>query len=439
MDNDNEFNYSSDNNFKQIPTKNKRGFGKTVFIPFVSGIIGAALVVGVCFGVPTVKNKIFNLNSSTSSESNSSGSSKSSNSEYNAKLMDIAEYSETSVAVAESVLPSVVGITVEYNVSSFGQTGVATATGSGVIISEDGYIITNNHVINAESSSIYYQVTEATSIKVHLYGDDDDVQYDAEVIGSDSTSDLAVLKIEPKESLTAIKIGDSDNLRVGEFVMAVGNPLGLDSSVTCGVISALDREVTDSEGNAYLTIQTDAAINSGNSGGALVNSKGELIGINSLKLSNSSSSETTIEGIGFAIPINSSMDVINQLIEYGSVKRPYIGITGSSLTEALAERYNYPVGVYVESVEDDGPAKAAGLEVGDVITEVEGQAVKSVEEINRIKNTYSIGDTITLKVYRDNDYIDVKLTLGEMPEETEETESPTLQDQSNLYNYYYQY
>ena len=439
MDNDNEFNYSSDNNFKQIPTKNKRGFGKTVFIPFVSGIIGAALVVGVCFGVPTVKNKIFNLNSSTTSESNSSDSSKSSNSEYNAKLMDIAEYSETSVAVAESVLPSVVGITVEYNVSSFGQTGVATATGSGVIISEDGYIITNNHVINAESSSIYYQVTEATSIKVHLYGDDDDVQYDAEVVGSDSTSDLAVLKIEPKESLTAIKIGDSDNLRVGEFVMAVGNPLGLDSSVTCGVISALDREVTDSEGNTYLTIQTDAAINSGNSGGALVNSKGELIGINSLKLSNSSSSETTIEGIGFAIPINSSMDVINQLIEYGSVKRPYIGITGSSLTEALAERYNYPVGVYVESVEDDGPAKDAGLEVGDVITEVEGQAVKSVEEINRIKNTYSIGDTITLKVYRDNDYIDVKLTLGEMPEETEETESPTLQDQSNLYNYYYQY
>lgn len=439
MDNDNEFNYSSDNNFKQIPSKNKNGFGKTIFIPFISGIVGAALVVGICFGVPNVKNKIFNLNSSTTSESQSSGSSKSSNSEYNAKLMDIAEYSETSVAVAESVLPSVVGITVEYNVSSFGQTGVATATGSGVIISEDGYIITNNHVINAESSSIYYQVTEATSIKVHLYGDDDDVQYDAEVVGSDSTSDLAVLKIEPKEDLTAIKIGDSDNLRVGEFVMAVGNPLGLDSSITCGVISALDREVTDSEGNTYLTIQTDAAINSGNSGGALVNSKGELIGINSLKLSNSSSSETTIEGIGFAIPINSSMDVINQLIEYGTVKRPYIGITGSSLTEALAERYNYPVGVYVESVEDDGPAKDAGLEVGDVITEVEGQAVKSVEEINRIKNTYSIGDTITLKVYRDNDYIDVDITLGETPEETDESESPTVQNQSDLYNYYYQY
>lgn len=438
MDNDNEFNYSSDNNFKQVPVKSKNSFGKTVFVPLISGIVGAALVVGVCFGVPSVKERLIGLNSSTASENGSSNSSTSANSEYNATLMDIAEYSETSVAVAESVLPSVVGITVEYNVSSFGQSGIATATGSGVIISEDGYIITNNHVINAESSSVYYQVTEATSIKVHLYGDSDDVQYEAEVVGSDSTSDLAVLKIEPDQKLTAIKIGDSDNLRVGEFVMAVGNPLGLDSSVTCGVISALNREVTDSEGNTYLTIQTDAAINSGNSGGALVNSKGELIGINSLKLSNSSSSETTIEGIGFAIPVNSSMDIIDQLIEYGTVRRPYIGITGSSLTEALAERYNYPVGVYVESVEEGGPAEEAGLEVGDVITEVEGQAVGSVEEINTIKNTYSIGDTISLTIYRDNDYTTVDVTLGETPEETEE-ETPTLEDQSDFYNYYFNY
>ena len=266
----------------------------------------------------------------------------------------------------------------------------------------------------------------------------DDVQYEAEVVGSDSTSDLAVLKIEPDQELTAIKIGDSDNLRVGEFVMAVGNPLGLDSSVTCGVISALNREVTDSDGNTYLTIQTDAAINSGNSGGALVNSKGELIGINSLKLSNSSSSETTIEGIGFAIPVNSSMDIIDQLIEYGTVRRPYIGISGSSLTEALSERYNYPVGVYVESVEEGGPAEEAGLEVGDVITEVDGQAVESVEEINTIKNTYSIGDTISLTVYRNNDYITIDVTLGETPEETEE-ETPTLENQSDLYNYYFNY
>lgn len=434
MDNDNEFNYSSDNNFKQVPSKNKNGFGKTVLLPFVSGIVGASLVLGVCFGVPNIRERIFGGTNSSNTSGNSQSSSISSNSEYNATLMDIAEYSETSVAVAEAVLPSVVGITVDYSVSSFGQTGTASASGSGVIISEDGYIITNNHVINAESSSTYYQITEATSIRVHLYGDDDDVQYEATVVGSDSTSDLAVLKIEPAETLTAITIGDSDNLRVGEFVMAVGNPLGLDSSVTTGIISALNREVTDSEGNTYITIQTDAAINSGNSGGALVNSKGELIGINSLKLSNSSSSETTIEGIGFAIPVNSSMDIINQLIEYGTVIRPYIGITGSSLTEALAERYNYPVGVYVESVLDDGPANGV-LEVGDVITEVESESVTSVDEINRIKNTYSVGDTISLTVYRDGDYITVEITLVETPEETED--SVTAQDQSNYNNYYY--
>lgn len=441
MENDNEFNYNNDNNFKQVPKKPNNGFGKAVLVPFVSGIVGATLVFGVCFGVPSIKEKLFNSNNATLENDSSSSSSQSNNSSYDATLMDIAEYSETSVAVAESVLPSVVGITVTYNVSSFGQTGTASATGSGVIISEDGYIITNNHVINASSSSSYYQITEATSIKVHIYGDDDDVQYDATVVGSDSDSDLAVLKIETNDTLTAITIGDSDNLKVGEFVMAVGNPLGLDSSVTCGVISALNREVTDSEGNTYTTIQTDAAINSGNSGGALVNSKGELIGINSLKLSSSSSSSTSIEGIGFAIPINSSMDIINQLIEYGTVKRPYIGITGSSLTEALAERYNYPVGVYVESILDDGPAKDSGLEVGDVITEVEGTAVTSVDEINEIKNTYSIGDTISLTVYRDGDYLTIEITLAETPDDsTEESSSTssTIQNQSNYYNSFYQ-
>ena len=291
MDNENEFNYSPNNNFKQVPNpKNSIGFGKTVVIPFISGILGASLILGVGLGVPSIRNNILNkANIATTQEnetSNKVDSSKnvSKNSSYSAKLMDLAQYSETAVAVAEQALPSVVGITVTYNVSTFSGSTTATATGSGVIISEDGYIITNNHVVNSESSSYFYQVTEATSIKIHLYGDDDDVLYDAKVIGSDSSTDLAVLKIEA-EDLNAIEIGDSDNLRVGEFVMAVGNPLGLDSSVTSGIISALDRKVDDDDGNTFITIQTDAAINSGNSGGALVNSKGELIGINSMKLS----------------------------------------------------------------------------------------------------------------------------------------------------------
>ena len=429
MDNDNEFNYSADNNFKQMPKKEKKGFGKTVFIPFVSGVIGASLVVGTCFGVPSIKNNLFKLESSVNQDEKSTTSSKktsSNNSSYNATLMNLTEYSETAVAVAESVLPSVVGITVTYNVSTFGGTTSATATGSGVVISENGYIITNNHVVNSESNSSYYQVTEATGIKVHLYGDEDDVLYDAEIIGNDSSTDLAVLKIDA-EDLKAIKVGDSDNLRVGEFVMAVGNPLGLDSSITCGVISALNRIVDDEDGNKFVTIQTDAAINSGNSGGALVNSKGELIGINSMKFSGNG-----IEGIGFAMPINSSMDIINQLIEFGTVKRPYIGISGRNVSEELAKKYDTPVGIYVDSAEEGTPAQEAGIKKGDIITEIEGNEVSTVEELNEIKNTYEVGDKVKLKIYRDKDYIDIEVTLGDTP--PQETQKGTLEDYYNQYD-----
>ena len=436
MNNDNEFNYTSSNEFKQV-NKNKKsgGFGSSVLLPFISGMLGATLILGIGFGVPEVKNKLFNVfttnqNTSTTTTAKQS-STQSSNSEYNATLMDIAEYSETSVAVAEKVLPSVVGITVTYNVqSAFGGTAEAQAAGSGIIITEDGYIITNNHVISSESTTSYYQITEATSIQIHIYGESDDTLYEAEIIGTDETTDLAVLKID-KNNLVPIEIGDSDNLRAGEFVMAVGNPMGMNSTVTCGVISALEREIT-SEGKTFVTIQTDAPINAGNSGGALVNSKGELIGINTLKLSSG-------EGIGFAIPINSSVPIIDQLIEYGTVKRPYIGITGSTLTESTAKRYNVPEGIYVEEVLDDGPAKGK-LEVGDIITEAEGIKVTSINEINNVKNTYSIGDKFTLKVYRDNSYIDITITLAETPEEQETTSSSTNQNYyNNYYGYYYPY
>lgn len=421
---ENEFNYSPNNDFKKSSNKSN-GFGKRALTSFLCGILGAGLVVGICFGVPSIKESLFNMSTETNEEANvATNETKVDNSGYDATLMSIAEYSETSVAVAEKVLPSVVGITVTYNVSSYAGTSQAEATGSGVIISEDGYIITNNHVVNSESSSYYYQVTEAVGIKVHLYGDDSDTQYDAKIVGSDSQTDLAVLKIEPKEDLQAIEFGDSDNVKVGEFVMAVGNPLGLDSSVSCGVVSAMNREITDSDGNTYVTIQTDAAINAGNSGGALVNSKGELIGINSLKLSGED-----IEGIGFAITINPSLDIIDQLITYGVVKRPYIGISGQALTESLAQRYNLPVGVYVQEVVISSPAEDAGIKTGDVIVEVAGQKVTTVDEINTIKNTYSIGDTLNLKIYRDGEYQTITVTLGETASEDSTTTTTTTSPQ----------
>ncbi len=436
--NDNEFNYSVKNNFKQVPKQPKIGFGSRVVVPFVSGVLGACIVGGVCFGVPVVRDSIFT--NETKKEAKETVSSKKhtlDNSSYTATLMDIAEYSETSVAVAEAVLPSVVGITVSYDVSSsFGGTSTATASGSGVIISEDGYIITNNHVVNSASDSYFYSLSEAKEIKVHVYGDDEDDLYDAKIVGRDESTDLAVLKIEA-ENLRAVKIGDSSNLRVGEFVMAIGNPLGLESSVSAGIVSALDRDVSEGE-YVYTTIQTDAAINSGNSGGALVNSRGELIGINFLK-----ASDTGVEGIGFAIPITSAMKTVDDLIEVGYVKKPYIGISGRNVSEDLAKQYDTKVGVYVESVEDDGPAKEAGLEEGDIITAIDGHAVKTIQELNNYKaQNYEIGDKVKLTVYRDNKEIEVELKLTEQPQDKEdsedkETEEPTPPEESDSLRDYY--
>lgn len=446
MDNENEFNYNVKNNFKQVPNS-KIGFGSKVVIPFISGVLGACLIGGIFFGIPSVKENILSsneTNSNKSSKTSSSASKKVDNSEYSAKLLDIAEYSETSVAVSEKVLPSVVGITVTYDVSTFGGKTTASASGSGVIISEDGYVITNNHVVNSESSSFYYQLSEAKNVQVHLYEDDEDTLYDAKIVGRDESTDLAVLKIEA-EGLNAISIGDSTNLRVGEFVMAIGNPLGLESSVSAGIVSAIDRKIEDGN-NSFNTIQTDAAINSGNSGGALVNSKGELIGINFLK-----ASSTGVEGIGFAIPINSAMDTITDLIEVGYVKKPYIGIVGRNVTEELAKEYDSKVGVYVDSVSEGTPAEEAGIQKGDVITAIDNHEIKTIQELNSYKaQNYEIGDKITLTVYRDKKEIKIDLTLGEEPQEdtdkNEDTDSNSskkkgnsLQDYYNSFDQYYKY
>ena len=192
--------------------------------------------------------------------------------------------------------------------------------------------------------------------------------------------------------------------------MAVGNPLGMQSSISCGVISALNREITDSDGKTFVLIQTDAAINSGNSGGALVNSEGKVIGINTLKLSG-----TGIEGMGFAIPINSTTDVTSQLIQYSKVRRPYIGIAGIDLDEQTAKTYNLVIGVYVKSVEDFSSAEKAGIKPGDVIIEAEGKKITTMDELNEIKNSHQIGDEIKIKVNREGQEKELTIKLGEQP------------------------
>ena len=381
--------------------KNNSNFGKQVFVPFLSGIVGAGLVVGICFGIPSIRNDIIK------SDNNSSNAISTNTSNGTISAISLENFSDTGIGVANKVLPSVVGIKVEYSVSSIfyrNMSSTATAEGSGVIIREDGYILTNNHIVNTSSSSNFYEVGKANKVTVYLYNDE--TPYEATIVGTDEQTDLAVLKIE-KTGLTAATLGDSDNVKVGEFAMAIGNPLGMQSSVSSGIISAVNRKVT-SDNKTYTLIQTDAAINSGNSGGALVNSNGEVIGINTLKMSGSG-----IEGMGFAIPINSTKTIYEQLIQYNKVKRPYIGISGRDLDEETAKANNLVVGVYVISVDEFSSAEKVGIKIGDVITKIDGKEIKTMEELNEVKNSHSIGDEITLTINRSGNEKEFKLTLQE--------------------------
>ena len=380
--------------------KSNFSFSRNILVPFLSGVLGASLVLGTFFGVPSIRNKFVNTFKNIPTLNITSGGANT--------AISLADYSDTAIAVAEKVQPSIVGIQIEYSVTSFmfgGFSSTATASGSGIIISEDGYILTNNHVVSSSSSSSYYQMSEAKKITVSLYNSDE--TYEAKIVGTDSQTDLAIIKIEAT-ALTAAELGDSNSVKVGEFAMAIGNPLGLDSSVTCGIVSAINREVTDEDGNKYIAIQTDAAINSGNSGGALVNSEGKVIGINTLKLSG-----TGVEGIGFAIPISNTLEVTQQLIQYNKVIRPYIGISGRDITESLSKKYNLPIGIYISNIDDFSAAEIAGLKIGDVIVSADGNKVSTMDELNEVKNTHSVGDNMVLTIFRDGETFDVTLKLRE--------------------------
>ncbi len=379
-------------------------------LPFLCGVLGATIVIGSTITIPSLKQTIIKKLVTVPADTVSNeGEKNNSTNNLNTVAVSLQGYSDTSVGVAAKVQPSIVAISVEYSVNSIFSRNpqTATAKGSGIIISEDGYILTNNHVVTSSSSSSFYEIEEANKVTVKLYNDSN--EYEAKIIGTDSQTDLAVIKIE-KDGLTAAELGDSDAVQVGEFAMAIGSPLGLDNSVTAGIISAVNREVTDNDGNKYNTIQTDAAINAGNSGGALVNSKGQVIGVNTLKLSGDD-----VEGVGFAIPINSTKNIYEQLIEYSKVKRPYIGIGGRDLDEENAKRYNLVVGVYVYSVDEFSAAEKAGLKVGDVIIKADGTKITTIDELNEIKNKKQIGDTIKLVINRNGSEKEISVTLQEQP------------------------
>ena len=395
---------STNNPYNTKKVSNKSGFGKSVLLPFCSGVAGCAIVIGACFGIPSIRSELMDSSviENTSNNNTSSG--------YVSQI-SLENYTDTAVYAANKILPSIVGIQVQYTVNSiFNGSQAASAEGSGIILSEDGYILTNNHVVSSADTSNYYQVSEASKITVTLYNDS--TKYEAKVIGTDSQTDLAVIKID-KSGLTAAQLGDSDSVTVGEFAMAIGNPLGMQSSVTSGIISAVDRDITSEDGNTYNLIQTDAAINSGNSGGALVNGSGQVIGINTLKLDG-----TGVEGMGFAIPINSAKPIFEQLISNGKVSRPYIGLSGRDLDEQTAKANDLVEGVYVVSVEPFSGAEKAGIQPGDVIIQIDGKDIKTMDELNEVKNTHQIGDEVSLKVNRDGKEIDVKVKLQEQPSES---------------------
>ena len=307
------------------------------------------------------------------------------------KVMTPAEVYATRVA-------STVGITTSVTTNFWGYQTTSAAAGSGFIISEDGYILTNHHVIDGSSS-----------ITVAFY---DGKTKEAELIGYDANNDIAVLKVDA-EGLTPVVLGDSDNLNVGDTVLAIGNPLGeLTFSLTVGAVSALNREVTTSSGVTMALMQTDCAINSGNSGGALFNLYGEVIGITNAKYSSSSTSEASIDNIGFAIPLNNIRSIVNSLIENGYIAKPFIGVSVADVSEDM-QNYGLPKGAAVRTVTEDGPAHKAGLQVNDIITQVDNTEIDGSSSLVKIVGSLTADQKITLTVYRQGKVLELELTVGE--------------------------
>ena len=292
--------------------------------------------------------------------------------------------------IYSSVIDSVVSIS--------SMTSSGTSSGTGIIMSPDGYVITNHHVI-----------TGALVISVLT---NDNQEYEAALVGSDEMSDLAVLKIDAR-GLQAAEFGDSSKLRVGDSVVAIGDPLGvqLRGTMTNGIISAINRDLTVGDRTMTL-IQTNAALNNGNSGGPLINCYGQVIGINTVKMSSYYTATASVEGLGFAIPISVAKPIIDELIENGYVAgRPAIGISGDSLPSYYRTYYRLPDGVYVTSVNEGSDAKAKGIREGDIVTAINGERISSIDELNTVKNQYAAGDEVTLTIYRSGTYYEVTVTL----------------------------
>lgn len=388
--NDNNFNDNRENNnesniqfYREViehkPEKSPK--------KFIALVLAAGLMIGTVFGYG-----MDNFLPNPGNDSNQVYASAVENTRilYNGTVSPV-------VPIAEKVSPSIVAISLKTKGRDFfGRVYEGSGTGSGIIINSQGHIVTNNHVVEG-----------ADDIMVIL---SDGKQLEAKLVGRDEQTDLAVIKVDPK-GLKAAELGDSSKLKVGELAVAIGSPMGTEyaGSVTAGIISGLNRKVSVGD-NSIKLIQTDAAINPGNSGGALVNSDGQVIGINTIKFA-----ETTVEGMGFAIPINEAKPIIDNLIQNKKISRPYLGISGRTVTGEEVEQYKVPQGVIIESVVPFSGADRAGISRGHILTKFDGKSVKTIEDLIAEIQKHKVGDVVKVELYDyiDKDYKTVSVKLQE--------------------------
>lgn len=391
------------------PKKHHGGVGRVVAL-----ILSCAVISAACgFGGAILAQNGSSTGKTTVQQSNRTAATVSVKKVDGQTLMTPSEVYASTVNSVVSINCSAVSTNI------FGQQTESASSGSGFIYTADGYIVTNQHV-----------VANASSINVTLYNGD---TYPATLVGSDSDYDVAVLKIDAKD-LPAVTLGSSTDVNVGDTVLAIGNPLGeLTFSMSQGIVSCVNRAI-NVEGTPFNMIQVDASINPGNSGGPLMNLYGEVVGIVSAKYS--SYANTTVEGLGFAIPINDVQSIIKDIIENGSVgNKAYMAITAGTMTQQMAAQYkiNATEGVFVYSVEDGGAGDKAGLKLGDVITKLNDTQITSREDLSAAKKGFKAGDTVTLTVLRDGKEITTQLTFDAQPQTTDDT-ADSSQSGDNSYN-----
>ena len=393
------------------PKKEKRGWstGVLIVITLICSLLGGILGAGCMYLTGTLDGEA--QEQFDGSDANKNDSTQTGDAQGNTTILvgnrenvviDINKIDTdklmTQAEVYAANVNSTVGITTSITTNYWGYQTTSAASGSGFIFSKDGYILTNYHVVE-----------DSNSITVSMY---DGTTHAAKLIGYDESNDVAVLKIDAN-NLAPVVLGNSDNLNVGDSVVAIGNPLGeLTFSLTSGSISAKDREITMSNGATMQLMQTDCAINSGNSGGALFNLYGEVIGITNAKYSSSSYSEASIDNIGFAIPINKARVIAESIIEKGYYSKPYIGISVNTVSTET-QSYGLPQGAAVKSVVENSPAAEAGLQINDIITHINGKAIASSTELVAAVGNSAVGDILKLTVYRQNETLEINITVGE--------------------------